>query len=53
MSTTRARFFADFDAMREINPLGRIPSLILDDGEVLLGSAAILVTHRLPPTHRI
>jgi glutathione S-transferase len=34
--------FADFDAMRKINPLGRIPSLILDDGEVLLDSAAIL-----------
>ncbi len=34
--------FADFDAMRRINPLGRIPSLILDDGEVLLDSAAIL-----------
>jgi glutathione S-transferase len=25
--------FADFDAIRRINPLGRIPSLILDDGE--------------------
>ena len=34
--------FADFDAMLEINPLGRIPSLILDDGEVLVDSAAIL-----------
>ena len=34
--------FADFDAMRQINPLGRIPSLILDDGEVLIDSAAIL-----------
>jgi len=34
--------FADFDAMRAINPLGRIPSLVLDDGEVLLDSAAIL-----------
>jgi glutathione S-transferase len=34
--------FADFDAMREINPLGRIPSLVLDDGEVLIDSAAIL-----------
>jgi glutathione S-transferase len=34
--------FADFDAMRRINPLGRIPSLILDDGEVLIDSAAIL-----------
>ena len=34
--------FADFDAMRRINPLGRIPSLVLDDGEVLVDSAAIL-----------
>jgi glutathione S-transferase len=34
--------FADFDAMLRINPLGRIPSLVLDDGEVLIDSAAIL-----------
>ncbi len=34
--------FADFDAMRKLNPLGRIPSLVLDDGEVLIDSAAIL-----------
>jgi glutathione S-transferase len=34
--------FADFDAMREVNPLGRIPALVLDDGEVLIDSAAIL-----------
>jgi glutathione S-transferase len=34
--------FADFDAMRNINPLGRIPSLVLDDGETLIDSAAIL-----------
>ena len=34
--------FADFDAMREINPVGRIPSLVLADGEVLVDSAAIL-----------
>jgi glutathione S-transferase len=33
--------FADADAMRRINPLGRIPSLILDDGEVLVDSFAI------------
>jgi glutathione S-transferase len=25
--------FADLDAMRRINPLGRNPSLVLDDGE--------------------
>jgi glutathione S-transferase len=34
--------FGDFDQMRRTNPLGRIPSLILDDGEVLIDSAAIL-----------
>jgi glutathione S-transferase len=34
--------FADFDTMREINPLRRISSLVLDDGEVLIDSAAIL-----------
>ncbi len=34
--------FADFEAMRRVNPLGRIPSLVLDDGEVLIDSAAIL-----------
>jgi glutathione S-transferase len=34
--------FGDFDALRRINPLGRIPSLVLDSGEVLIDSAAIL-----------
>jgi len=34
--------FADAEAMRRINPLGRIPSLVLDDGEVLIDSATIL-----------
>jgi len=34
--------FGDFDSMRRTNPLGRIPSLILDSGEVLIDSAAIL-----------
>jgi glutathione S-transferase len=34
--------FGDFDSMRGTNPLGRVPSLILDDGEVLIDSAAIL-----------
>src|SRR4029077_10470103 len=31
-----------FDSMRKTNPLGRIPSLVLGDGEVLIDSAAIL-----------
>jgi glutathione S-transferase len=34
--------FADADEMRHINPLGRVPSLVLDDGEVLIDSGAIL-----------
>jgi glutathione S-transferase len=34
--------FADFDAMRALNPLGRIPSVVLEGGEVLIDSAAIL-----------
>ncbi|HKV54233.1 MAG TPA: glutathione S-transferase N-terminal domain-containing protein [Candidatus Binataceae bacterium] len=34
--------FGDFDSMRRTNPLARIPSLILDDGTVLVDSAAIL-----------
>jgi glutathione S-transferase len=34
--------FGDFDSMLATNPLGRIPSLILDDGTTLIDSAAIL-----------
>jgi glutathione S-transferase len=34
--------FGDFDAMLKVNPLGRIPSLVLDDGEILIESGAIL-----------
>ncbi|MCW5770979.1 MAG: glutathione S-transferase family protein [Rhodospirillaceae bacterium] len=34
--------FGDFASMRQTNPLARIPSLVLDDGEVLIDSAAIL-----------
>src|SRR6266446_8788401 len=32
----------DFDSMRQNNPLARIPTLVFDDGEVLIDSAAIL-----------
>ena len=32
----------DFDRIREYNPLGRVPTVVLDDGEVLTESAAIL-----------
>jgi glutathione S-transferase len=34
--------FGDFDAIQRINPAGRIPALVLDDGEALVDSAAIL-----------
>lgn len=34
--------FGDFESMRRTNPLARIPSLILDSGEVLFDSGAIL-----------
>ena len=34
--------FADFDAVRALHPLGRVPILVLDDGETLADSAAIL-----------
>jgi glutathione S-transferase len=34
--------FGDFDSMRKTNPLGRIPNLILNDGETLIDSTAIL-----------
>ena len=33
--------FADFDSMRQTNPMGRIPALIPDDGEAPIDSAAI------------
>lgn len=32
----------DFARIREYSPLGRVPALVLDDGEVLVESAAIL-----------
>jgi len=32
----------DFERIREYNPLGRVPTLVLDDGETLVESAMIL-----------
>lgn len=32
----------DFDQIRKYNPLGRVPTLVLDDGEALVESSAIL-----------
>ena len=32
----------DFDRIRQFNPIGRVPTLVLDDGEVLVESSAIL-----------
>jgi glutathione S-transferase len=32
----------DFDRIRQYNPVGRVPTLVLDSGEALLESAAIL-----------
>jgi glutathione S-transferase len=34
--------FKDFDQMLAINPLGKVPSLILDDGETLFDSRTII-----------
>jgi glutathione S-transferase len=51
----------DFERIREFNPLGRVPTLVLDDGEALIESAAILdylddfvgpARALLPPTGR-
>lgn len=33
---------ADFERIRAYNPLGRVPTLVLDDGEVLFESGAIV-----------
>lgn len=41
---------ADFDRIRDYSPLGRVPVLVLDDGEVLVESSAILdwIEHEHP-----
>ncbi len=45
--------FKDFDEMLAINPLGKVPSLILDDGEVLFESRAIIdFLDGIPPSEK-
>ena len=34
--------FKDFEKMLQLNPLGKVPALILDDGEILFDSRAII-----------
>jgi glutathione S-transferase len=43
--------FADADKIRPYNPLTRVPTLVLDDGDVLLDSPSILdyLDGRVPP----
>jgi glutathione S-transferase len=38
----RSSVFSNFEDVSRINPLGRVPTLVLDDGTVLLDSTAIL-----------
>ena len=46
---------ADFDKIRAYNPLGRVPALVLDDGEVVVESAMILdyLDDRVGPTRAL
>lgn len=47
--------FSDAEKLRGLNPLGRVPTLVLDDGEVLVESHAILdfVDSLVPPEKRM
>ncbi|MCB1382265.1 MAG: glutathione S-transferase family protein [Notoacmeibacter sp.] len=47
--------FGDADRLRELNPLVRVPTLVLDDGEVLVDSATILdhLETLVPPEKRL
>jgi glutathione S-transferase len=38
----RSSVFGNFEDVRRINPLGRVPALVLDDGTVVVDSSAIL-----------
>jgi glutathione S-transferase len=45
----------DQEQIRQFNPLGRVPTLVLDDGEVLVESSAILdyLDERAGPMHAL
>ena len=45
--------FGDADKIRDYNPLTRVPTLVLDDGEVLIESHAMLdyIDSLVPPAH--
>ena len=47
--------FTDFDEMLEENPLGKVPSLVLDNGEYLFDSRMIIdyVEHLVPAEERL
>ena len=39
--------FADAGALRALNPLGRVPALLIEDGECLIDSAAAFTTFQV------
>ncbi|KAF0231292.1 MAG: hypothetical protein FD175_1161 [Beijerinckiaceae bacterium] len=47
--------FSDADRIRAYNPLTRVPTLVLDDGDVLIDSASILdyLDSLVPPAERL
>ena len=47
--------YADFDAVRAVNPLGKAPALVLGDGRVLPDSRAIVewLERAAPPERRL
>jgi glutathione S-transferase len=47
--------YADFDAVRAVNPLGKAPALVLEDGRVLPDSRAIVewLERAAPPERRL
>jgi glutathione S-transferase len=42
----RSSVFGNFEEVSRINPLGRVPALVLDDGTVLVDSIAIRLARR-------